>query len=95
MGTVLSFIKTYFLLSFIMLIISYLSPKETYRKYFQFFVGILMAIVLFKPILTWDYSPEKIKHDLEWDTLNEQIQDIYYEEKNGVSIFETEEIKAE
>lgn len=76
MGTVLEFIKNYFLLSFIMYVISYLSPKEQYRRYFQFFLGILMAVVLFRPILTWDFTPQNIKDAIEWEAVSGEIEKI-------------------
>ena len=76
METVLEFVKNYFLLSFIMFIFSYLSPKEEYRKYFQFFLGILMTIVLFKPIVTWDFTPDKIKNAVEWENVSIEIEKI-------------------
>ena len=73
---VLEFIKNYFLLSFIMYVISYLSPKEQYRRYFQFFLGILMAVVLFRPILTWDFTPQNIKDAIEWEAVSGEIEKI-------------------
>ena len=36
---------------FIMMLIAYLSPKEEYRKLFQFFVGGVMAVMLIFPVI--------------------------------------------
>ena len=38
---------------FIMMLIAYLSPKEGYRKLFQFFVGGVMAVMLIFPIIQY------------------------------------------
>ena len=76
MEAVLEFVNNYFLLSFIMYLISYLSPKEQYRRYIQFFLGILMAVVLFRPILTWDFTPDKIKDAVEWEAISSEIEKI-------------------
>ena len=37
MEVVLTFVKNYFVLMLIFYLLSYLTPKETYQKYFHFF----------------------------------------------------------
>ena len=40
MEVVLTFVKNYFVLMLIFYLLSYLTPKETYQKYFHFFVSV-------------------------------------------------------
>lgn len=42
--------KEYLGLVIILLIVSYLSPKEKYEKYFQFLVGIIIAVMILEPL---------------------------------------------
>lgn len=51
MNLILSFVKDYFIFMIILFLFSYLTPKEDYRKYFQFFIGVLMVAILMRPIL--------------------------------------------
>lgn len=46
MEVVLTFVKNYFVLMLIFYLLSYLTPKETYQKYFHFFVSVLVITVL-------------------------------------------------
>lgn len=48
---ILSFIKDYFIFMMILFLFSYLTPKEEYKKYFQFFIGVLMVAILMRPVL--------------------------------------------
>lgn len=53
MDTILSVIKGYFVFAIILLVFSYLVPKQSYRKYFQFFISVLMVVILFQPVFSW------------------------------------------
>lgn len=46
----MSYLKSYFIVSFILTLISYLSPNDSYRKYMKYFIGILMAVMVIRPI---------------------------------------------
>ena len=51
MEVVLTFVKNYFVLMLIFYLLSYLTPKEAYQKYFHFFVSVLVITVLAQPLL--------------------------------------------
>ena len=53
MEVVLTFVKNYFVLMLIFYLLSYLTPKETYQKYFHFFVSVLVITVLAQPLLVY------------------------------------------
>ena len=62
-----------------------MTPKEQYKKYFQFMLGIFMAVVILK--LGKDH-----RLDLNFDQVYEKIEDISYENKtNMFEAFVTEE----
>lgn len=50
MDTILSMIKGYFTLMLLLLVISYLTPAEHYRRYFQFVTGALLCVMLLRPL---------------------------------------------
>ena len=79
-------VKSYIYMSFLFLILSYMTPKEQYKKYFQFMLGIFMAVVILKPL------GKDHRLDLNFDQVYEKIEDISYENKtNMFEAFVTEE----
>ena len=72
--------KGYFGLVIVLMICSYLSPKESYEKYFQFVVGTIVAVMLMKPLCVFLHqAPYMEGYDIE-----------QYIESNS-TIFEQEE----
>ncbi len=70
-----------YILVFIMMLIAYLSPKDEYRKLFQFFVGAIMAIVLITPVFEWISGRELVSDMAEWQEIREKVDSLYYEPK--------------
>ena len=71
MERILEVFKNYFGIAFMLLIVSYLAPKETYRKYFQFVISILLTIILFQPLEEWIFSGEKAGKIIDFRQLEE------------------------
>ncbi len=47
----LEFLKNYYVFMLVLMVISYLVPKDEYKSYIQHFVGIFMIVLLLRPIL--------------------------------------------
>ena len=47
-----------------------MTPKEQYKKYFQFMLGIFMAVVILKPL------GKDHRLDLNFDQVYEKIEDL-------------------
>ena len=93
MELVLSFVKNYFTLVFILLVFSYLVPKEEYKKYFQFFIGVLIAVALLRPVLSW-MDPENTSAVYEnLNEISQRLERIQYhgEEENLFELFFVED----
>ena len=73
--------KSYLYLALIFLVCSYLSPKDEYKKYFQFMLGIFMAVIILKPL------GQKQDFNLGFDQVMQQIEEISY---GSEEIFKTE-----
>lgn len=63
-------IKGYVYFMIILMVVSYLTPKEEYRKYVQFFMGILLAVVIIRPVIGWIAKES-------WYTAVEQVNELY------------------
>lgn len=87
MGVLTGFVKSYFIFLLLLQIIAYLTPKESYKKYVQFFTGALMAVLLLKPVLTWMDNDMAVPEALSFEELSEQLDTIAYEGE-GEDMFE-------
>lgn len=89
MESILELLKSYFALALVLVIFSYLMPKEGYKKYMQFFVGILLGVIILRPVAEWivtDDTPmenlEELTEQLEaisFDMEGEDMYEIYFE----------------
>ena len=87
MEVVLTFVKNYFVLMLIFYLLSYLTPKEAYQKYFHFFVSVLVITVLAQPLLVYVGGMKKEEARQQLHEIVEQMESIEYQEK-GENIFE-------
>lgn len=82
----LEYLKNYYIFMLILMVLSFLVPKEEYKVYIQFFVGIFMMVLLLEPVLellTMD-NPSFIYQIFE--ELNEKIEEV----SNEFVLFERE-----
>ena len=42
--------KSYLYLAFFFMVMTYLTPKEQYRRYFRFVLGVFLAVIILKPL---------------------------------------------
>lgn len=47
----LDFLKNYYVFMLILMVVSFLVPKEEYKAYIQFFISIFVIVLLIKPVL--------------------------------------------
>ena len=75
----LEFLKNYYIFMLILMIFSYLVPREEYKKYIQFFIGIFVVVMFLEPVLAFFTidDPERIYEIFE--NFNEQIKELDYE----------------
>jgi hypothetical protein len=87
METIITFAKNYVCFMLILFLFSYLAPREDYRRYFQFFISILMAAALLSPLISLfaGNDGEGLRNELK--QLEEGLSDIEYQEK-GEAIIE-------
>jgi len=84
----LDFLKNYYVFMLILMVFSYLVPRDDYKKYIQFFIGVFVVVLLLKPVLTifTMHNPEFIREVFE--PFNQQMNQLDLEIEEGESIFE-------
>lgn len=81
MSVVLTFARDYFIFMLILFLFSYLTPKEDYKKYFQFLIGVMMVAILMRPVLAM------LDGDGE-EQVRRQVEDIMEECEKGEELYE-------
>ena len=86
----LEFLKNYYVFMLILMVFSYLVPKEEYKAYMQFFIGIFMVVLFLKPVLEFfsTDNPDSVYEVFEkFDLQLEQYEVDMTEEENLFEYF--------
>ena len=84
----LEFLKNYYVFMLVLMVFSYLVPKEEYKVYIQFFIGVFIIVLLLKPIIEI-FMIDDIHSFYEiFEQFFERIESLDIERKEGEDIFE-------
>ena len=87
MHIILNFVKQYFIFMLLLFVFSYLVPKENYRRYFNFFISVMMVAALLFPLLQISEKEVAEQTKARLEEIEEKIGDTQYYQK-GENIFE-------
>lgn len=98
MDVILSFVKDYFIFMIVLFLFSYLTPKDDYKKYFQFFIGVLMVAILMRPVLALFDEDREARVRSRVEQIMEECErgeESYERLVESVGAYETEDGEAE
>ena len=84
----LEFLKNYYVFMLILLVLSYLVPKEEYKKYLQFFIGIFVVVLFLKPVLEFFTIDDPMRIYEVFEPFNRQMEELDLELKEGENLYE-------
>lgn len=84
----LEFLKNYYIFMLILLVFSYLVPKDEYKKYMQFFIGIFVVVLFLKPVLELFTLENPTQIYETFDSFNRQLEKLEFELEEGEPIYE-------
>lgn len=84
----LEFLKNYYVFMLILLLFSYLVPKEDYKRYIQFFIGIFVVVLFLKPLLEFGTMDVSNHLDEVFVPFNQKVENLDLEIEEGETIFE-------
>lgn len=84
----LAFLKNYYVFMLILLVLSYLVPKEAYKKYLQFFIGIFIVVLFLKPVLEFFTMDNPMRIYEVFEPFNRQMEELDLELKEGENLYE-------
>lgn len=83
----LELLKDYYVFMLIIMVLSYLVPKNEYKAYIHFFIGIFLVVLFLKPLLEIFYTNDFSYLSKLFSDMNAYIEHIDYESKEE-NIFE-------
>ena len=84
----LEILKNYYVFMLVLLVISYLVPKEDYKIYIQFFISVFFVVVLLKPVLTFFTMEDYSEVYLMFESFRNQVDQLDLNVEEGVDVFE-------
>lgn len=84
----LEFLKNYYVVMLVLMVFSYLVPKEEYRGYIQFFISVFMIVILLRPLLDIFISNDTNRFYEMFEYTRVEIENLDFEMKKGEDIFE-------
>ena len=87
----MEYLKGIYVFALMLLVFSFLVPKESYKTYIQFFIGIFLFVVLLKPVLgILDHSYGEMVQET-FEDLGQKLDGTYsYQEGDIYEIFVSE-----
>ncbi len=70
------YLKNYYIFMLIFMVLSFLVPKDEYKVYIQFFVGIFMVVLLLEPILELLMAQDASDLYRIFEELNRKIEEV-------------------
>lgn len=84
----LEFLKNYYVLMLVLMVFSYLVPKEEYKVYIQFFISVFIIVLLLKPIMEIFLIEDVDRFYEVFELFSQQIEGLDLEVGKGEDIFE-------
>lgn len=84
----LDFIRNYYVFVLILMIFSYLVPKEEYKRYIQFFISIFVIVLLLKPIVELLMVKDSSVLEDTFSIFNDKVNALEFEIGEQEDIFE-------
>ncbi len=84
----LEFLKHYYVFMLILMVVTFLLPKEEYKAYIQFFLSIFVIVLFLKPILELFTKGEPAFVYQIFEEFNAQLEQYEVDMAEEESIFE-------
>lgn len=84
----LEFLKNYYVFMLVLMVFSYLVPKEEYKVYIQFFISVFIIVLLLKPVMEI-FTTDDTHHLYElFEQFRQQIENLDIKMEKGEDIYE-------
>lgn len=81
-------LKKYYVFLLILTIFSYLVPKDEYKKYIQFFIGIFVVVLFLEPILEFVMLENATQMNEIFESFHLQMESLEFDIEKGENVYE-------
>lgn len=79
MQTLTDWIRAVLILYFMMMIMLYFSAGESYKKFIRFFMGLVLALTILRPLLTLFGKDETLKNSITYESFRQQREEMQFD----------------
>lgn len=84
----LEFLKNYYVFMLVLMVFSYLVPREDYKAYIQFFISVFIIVLLLRPVMKLFMTDDLGSLYEMFEAFCSQIESLDVEMEEGEDIFE-------
>ena len=84
----LEFLKKFYIFMLILMVFSYLVPREEYKKYIQFFIGIFVVVLFLQPVLTFFSMDNPMRIYEVFESFHLQMKELDVGLEEGENLYE-------
>lgn len=79
MQILIQWIRSILILYFLMMIILYFTAGESYKKFIRFFMGLVLALTLLRPVLTLFGKEETLREYISYEAFEQNMQEAQFD----------------
>ena len=79
MQTFIDWIRSILILYFLMMIILYFTAGESYKKFIRFFMGLVLALTLLRPVLTLFGKEEALWEGITYESFRQSMEEAQFD----------------
>ena len=79
MQTFIDWIRSILILYFLMMIVLYFTAGESYKKFIRFFMGLVLALTLLRPVLTLFGKEEALWEGITYESFRQSMEEAQFD----------------
>lgn len=79
MQTVTDWIRSILILYFLMMIILYFTAGESYKKFIRFFMGLVLALTILRPMLSLLGKEEALREGITYESFRQNMEEAQFD----------------
>lgn len=79
MQTLTNWMRSVLILYFMMMILLYFTAGESYKKFIRFFMGLVLALTILRPVLALFGKEEMLKDSITYESFRQQREEVQFD----------------
>ena len=79
MQTLIDWIRSILILYFLMMIVLYFAAGESYKKFIRFFMGMVLALTVLRPVLAVFGKEEALQEKITYEAFRQSMEEAQFD----------------